>query len=148
MQGEDECWPWLAKRNRYGYGEFNLDGVRRSVQAYVVAYELTHGMILPLADLCVLHRCDNPPCCNPGHLWVGTQMDNMHDKVQKRRQARGERHGSAKLRDEDAIAIRERYAGGEAAMQLAGEYRVSVRQVYRVVRGERFAHLPMVAGRD
>lgn len=70
VQGEDECWPWTAKCNRYGYGEFNLDGVRRSVQAYVVAYELTYGMILPLADLCVLHRCDNPPCCNPGHLWA------------------------------------------------------------------------------
>ena len=119
-----------------------------SAQAYVVAYELTYGMILPVPGFCVLHQCDNPPCCNPAHLWVGTQADNMGEKVQKRRQARGERHGSAMLRDEDAMAIRERYASGESAQKLADEYGVSVRQIYRVVRGERFAHLPIVAGGD
>ena len=81
----DACWPWLATHGRFGYGEFKVGGRSgRSVKAHRVAWELTHG---PISDgLFVLHRCDNPPCCNPGHLFLGTHADNMRDMAQKGRQ--------------------------------------------------------------
>ena len=80
--GADECWPWL-KANRYG--QFYI-GNGMAKPAHRVAYELTYGDIP--AGLLVCHHCDNPPCCNPAHLFVGTVQDNMRDKISKGRHKR------------------------------------------------------------
>lgn len=79
--GPDSCWPWLAGRMRAGYGNFWMDGHEKL--AHRVAWELTNGPI-PIG-LCVLHRCDNAPCQNPIHLWLGTKADNSRDMVSKGR---------------------------------------------------------------
>lgn len=85
-QGEaDECWPWTASTDRYGYGQFHVDG--RSLRAHRVSYELANGAI-PEGRL-VMHTCDNPPCVNPAHLVLGTAAENMQDKVRKGRQSNG-----------------------------------------------------------
>ncbi len=79
------CWPWKLAKPR-GYGMFK---VRRdeSVRAHRMAWELTNG---PIPEgMLVCHRCDNPACCNPGHLFLGTHQDNMDDRNSKNRQARG-----------------------------------------------------------
>ncbi len=90
IRGPDECWPWMAGTS-HGYGEFSpTHGT--TVRAHRFAYELVKGPIP--ADLGVLHKCDFKPCCNPTHLWPGTEMDNSRDCVAKGRQARGESHGS------------------------------------------------------
>jgi hypothetical protein len=82
----DECWPWLGARDRKGYGAFMMtgEGVRKHrVTASRLAYELAVG---PIAEgLAVMHRCDNPPCCNPAHLVAGTIADNNRDMVVKGR---------------------------------------------------------------
>lgn len=80
-----ECWVWTGCRHVAGYGRFNTQDAQWSgvVYAHRMAWELTHGPIPP--GLHVLHRCDNPPCCNPEHLWLGTNADNHADKVQKGR---------------------------------------------------------------
>lgn len=100
------CWEWSAKRNEDGYGWFRLAGQAQG--AHRAAYKLLIG---EPGKLHVLHRCDNPPCVNPAHLWLGTNLDNIHDRDAKGRQvalrgdqhyartnperlARGERHGS------------------------------------------------------
>lgn len=78
--GPEACWPWIAGRFASGYGAFKRGD--KIVRAHRVAYELYRG---PVADgMHVLHSCDNPVCCNPRHLRVGTHGDNMRD-----RQARG-----------------------------------------------------------
>lgn len=77
----EACWPWTTRVGRFGYGRLSVD--RRQVHAHRVAFELSGGSIPD--GFYVLHRCDNPPCCNPAHLFVGTHADNMRDRHQKGR---------------------------------------------------------------
>lgn len=77
----DECWPWLAAKAGGGYGVVRIDGVIH--KAHRLAYELCIGPIPP--GMVVMHTCDNPPCCNPSHLRLGTQRDNVLDMVAKGR---------------------------------------------------------------
>jgi hypothetical protein len=105
------------------------------VTAHRVAWELTNGPIPPGLHIC--HRCDNPPCVTPAHLFVGTNLDNIADKVAKGRQrgARaGERHHNAKLSDADADGIR---ASSKMQKELAAEYGVSQSLVSLIRSGAR-----------
>ena len=83
----DDCWEWTGARTALGYGR--IKGDRCTVQTHRLAYELTYG---PIPDgLFVMHSCDNPPCCNPAHLAVGTNADNVHDSMRKGRARSGSR---------------------------------------------------------
>lgn len=82
----DECWPWRGSIDKDGYGYFASDDRTRQLRAHRTAFELAGGVVPPGRH--VLHLCDNPPCCNPSHLFVGTNLDNIADKVSKGR-ARG-----------------------------------------------------------
>lgn len=81
--GPDSCWPWTgaAPKHRGGYGLFQSN--QKPKGSHRVAWEFANGPIPP--GMQVLHRCDNPPCCNPAHLWIGTPQDNMSDKMNKGR---------------------------------------------------------------
>lgn len=117
-QRDGACWPWLSWRNARGYGKFMLNG--RSQTAHRVAYELTHGPI-PIG-LCVMHSCDNPPCCNPQHLRLGTHAENMRDRDQKGRigyRPRGTKNPRARLTDPEVLTIRARHANGESVRALS-----------------------------
>lgn len=128
---EDDCWVWTANRNSGGYGHFRMP--TRTLGAHRVAYALSNGESLP--DLDVLHTCDNPPCCNPAHLWLGTDIENSIDKVNKGRSPKGERHGLHKLTDAQVAEIRERYAkGGCSYKSLAPEYGVTYQHIGAVIR--------------
>lgn len=105
VAGPDECWPWLGGKNRQGYGKTSLNG--RHTFAHRVAFALAYlGGALPPSDVMVCHRCDNPPCCNPGHLLLGTAEDNKSDSMRKDRHARGERTNTAILSKSDVRDIR------------------------------------------
>jgi hypothetical protein len=97
-----DCWQWLGHTKLKGYGYFNI-GNRISTQAHRVAWKLRRG---PIPEgMCVLHRCDNPGCCNPSHLFVDTQAANMEDMVAKGRQASCEDRPNHKLTWDDACWI-------------------------------------------
>ena len=81
---DSPCWEWTGPKERKGYGRFDVH--RRPILAHRFAWWATHGAI---PDLFVLHRCDNPPCCNPEHLFLGTYADNNADRVAKGRNATG-----------------------------------------------------------
>ena len=77
----DECWEWIAFKNKDGYGLFGYNG--KNQKAHRVSWQLHNG---PIPDgLCVLHKCDNPSCVNPNHLFLGTNADNIKDRVNKNR---------------------------------------------------------------
>lgn len=90
---EQACWPWSKRVNACGYGVTSYGLAHRQVWAMKFG-QVPKGM-------CVLHRCDNPPCCNPNHLFLGTQLDNIADMVAKRRQ-----RAPRKLSEDDVRFIR------------------------------------------
>lgn len=106
-RGLDACWRWDASVVQgKGYGQFKLDG--KMLHAHRLAYELIHGPIPGAMHVC--HRCDNPSCVNPDHLFVGSAMDNVRDCMEKgrrRRGAWGEASNFAKITAEQVLDIRE-----------------------------------------
>ncbi len=80
-----ECWPWKGPRNKDGYGIVAVSA--SAMAAHRVAFELVNGIVGNGYNVCILHSCDNPPCCNPKHLFNGTRKDNVADMVQKGRMA-------------------------------------------------------------
>ncbi len=143
---EDGCWEWSGHRNERGYGRIGGDG-RRVLTVHRVVYQLCVGQTK--RGYGVLHHCDNPPCCRPDHLFVGTQKDNMNDCRRKGRVAHnkavGERNGQAKLDVEKVRYIRQRAAdeGKSYALQLAlsRELHVAPRTIGKVINGERWGHV-------
>lgn len=124
MGTAEECWYWAQGLDKDGYGKFQvpLGGKRQlSMRSHRLAHFLLTGELPPA----VLHRCDKPPCCNPAHLFGGTQRDNRADCVAKGRQARGETNGAAKLTDAQVAEIQRRYVPGRAVAALAREFNIN-----------------------
>ncbi len=135
---------WTGFVNKSGYGTIypgctSKRGTRNS-RASRVSYELFVG---PIPDgLLVLHSCDTPACISPVHLFLGTQADNMADKVSKGRQARGKRHGCGKRTEADVREIRRRYAAGDITQkQLADEFNVYQSSIGRAIDGSTWKHI-------
>lgn len=135
-----ECWIWTGYRVPFGYGRFGIRG--RAINAHRVAWEIAYDPI-PTGKH-VLHKCDNPPCVRPSHLFVGTNTDNSNDKVAKGRQAfnHGTKSGMAKLDEVKVAAIKARYASGTATLaQLATEHGVSITTIDQIVIGHTWKHV-------
>lgn len=135
-RGDDECWEWTGPYHRNGYGKFHHAPTARNDDwhlAHRLALELTLGRKFS-ADEFVLHACDNPPCCNPKHLRLGTAADNVKDRERRGRSPRGERHYMAKLTDAQVDEIRRRYmVDGPSA--LAQEFGTSRSHIWRLGTG-------------
>lgn len=134
-----KCWPWNGSKDALGYGQFRMSG--RTIRAPRVAYWLRFDE-WPV-NAC--HRCDNPTCCNPDHLFSGSRADNMRDMVQKRRNKtdRGEDHTGAVLTDAKVIAMRADYKTGATSLaKLGDKYGCSFSTAQRVIKRHNWRHLP------
>lgn len=125
------CWEWSGGHTPGGYGVLLVR--KRVTLAHRYAFSLAYGPYFP--DLCICHRCDNPPCCNPTHLFLGTQTDNMRDALHKGRLAAGEAHPSHLLTREHVRAIRTARHDGVAWQTIAQQMGVSVSTVWNAVHG-------------
>lgn len=144
-QGGD-CWEWRAERLRGGYGRLRVEG--RKMLAHRVAWTLANG---PIPDgVFVCHRCDNPPCCNPSHLFLGTHLDNTRDRDRKGRNVNllGEQHALAKLTAEKVQEIRALTQRGWTRAAIGRRFGVTDRCVASVISGRTWRHLaiPMFGG--
>lgn len=135
--GPTECWTWSGALQSYGYGDIHHREGR--ISAHRFSYELHHGAIAAGGVVC--HRCDNPPCVNPAHLFVGTQADNMADKVSKGRQAKGERVATAKLTDAQFHEMLELKAAGIRQVDIASRFGVTQQAVSQYLKRCRRAGL-------
>lgn len=134
------CWEWLASKNQDGYGKFRYESGIGSTHR--ISWVLTNGEIPD--KLHVLHKCDNPSCVNPDHLFLGTNKDNMIDKMQKGRTAdfSGEKNPISKLTDLDVIRIRTLFNSGERTRkELREEYQVSKSLIKMVIDKTTWKHI-------
>ena len=139
---EDECWPWLG-RLHHNYGVLHWHGEDRL--SHRVSYALFHGVkIADLKGICVLHSCDNPPCCNPYHLFEGTRVDNVEDMDMKGRRgaSRGVEQHSAKLTDKKVLKIKRMFASGKyLKRELGSMFGVTPENIGHIIRGKTWKHL-------
>jgi hypothetical protein len=132
------CWVWQGNRDQDGYGIVKVNG--KNTKLHRLMYRLFVG---PLFDLqLVLHRCDNPPCCNPSHLRAGTDADNIADCCQKFRNAFGVRNNKAKLTDDKVVALRAAYNSGFSSVYLAHQEGMSTSTMQNVLFGRSWKHVP------
>jgi len=130
------CWLWDGAASK-GYGQIGVGG--KLLYAHRVSWERTHGDIPEGSH--VLHRCDVTLCVNPDHLFLGTHKDNMRDMAKKGRQrsgARGVTHGSARLTEEQVLAIRKDL---RPQAEIAIEHGISQPTVSDIKNGRRWKHL-------
>jgi hypothetical protein len=128
-----DCWLWQGAKLPDGYGHLRFDG--RQMRAHRAAYETAFGK-LP-SEMLVCHSCDQPACCNPQHLFAGTNKDNSDDKLRKGRQRRGEAN-HAKLTEDQ---IREIRASNESMREMAKRFGVSVSHLSKIRRKVKWAHV-------
>lgn len=157
--GMDACWPWQGYRQPKGYGQFDHSSAHRFALQLALGRPIAPGMF-------ACHTCDNPPCCNPSHLFEGTHQDNVDDRQAKgrgatgdhvapERRARGDRHGArltpgwaqgtangrARLTEDDVRAIRERLAARVPWIQIAAEFGISKPAVSHIAAGRTWQHV-------
>ena len=137
LSDEEPCWLWLGGTNNYGYGAIRVGGTMKGTHR--VSYEVHVGPITE--GLHVLHTCDNRSCVNPYHLFLGTQADNMADKVKKGRGLRGEQMPLAKVTEEQ---VREIYASrdrGCTYRDIASSFELSNGTVSSILNGRSWTHI-------
>jgi hypothetical protein len=133
------CIEWTGCRKEEGYGQINHGG--KIVYTHRLAWELKHGPIPPGMEVC--HSCDNPPCCNDVHLYLGTHQENMADRDAKGRgnQVKGEDSGRSKLTTADVLKIRRLLAAGELQRVIAADFGVLHQTVSKIKSGKLWKHL-------
>lgn len=135
-KGEDDCWEFIGCRNSDGYGRIGTTPSKNE-SAHRIIYKLEKGDI-PKGNV-VMHTCDNPPCCNPKHLILGTQNDNIQDMVSKQRHVYNTKENCnfAKLTEKQVIEIKNKYTGKRGdKVKLAKEYSVVVTTITNILNNK------------
>ncbi len=132
------CWVWTAGQDKDMYGKFKVNG--KDVRSHHYSFELFVGHTLP-EGIQVCLTCDHPYCVNPAHLFIGTYQDNMADKCQKQRQARGETQHLSKLTEAKVKELRHLRSQGQSVIQLAKEFGVSAHAVSSATLGKTWKHV-------
>jgi HNH endonuclease len=137
VRGPDDCWDWLACTFAKGYGKFSLG--RDRIPASIAAYEITNG---PANGLFVCHSCDRPVCCNPRHLWLGTNLDNQRDAASKGRGPTPPRGNfRAILTEQDVLWIVQNMLPNMTNVAIGQMYGVSHSTISALRRGKTWSNI-------
>ena len=149
---ENECWEWVASKNSKGYGEFWFPDRKKHTRAHQVSWIIEHGNIPD--GLGVLHKCDNPSCVNPRHLFLGTNSDNNKDRDAKGRRVQGKlyygkehpQHGTNsphnKLTENQVFEIIKLKESGKLSnVKIAAMFGITNGYVNNIWRGRKWAWL-------
>lgn len=128
------CWKWRGSKDAQGYGQLSFG--KMPIKASRASYLLFCGELKPRR--CVLHKCDNPECTNPKHLFLGSKHDNLRDAAEKGRMPRGERHHNSKL---TAAKIRKILASKDLQKTIAQRFGIHPGTVSQIKRGLRWKHI-------
>lgn len=131
-----DCWLWLGQTNG-GYGVISCNG--KDKYAHRVSWQIHNGNIP--GDILVLHTCDNPPCVNPDHLWLGTDADNTNDKVKKNRHLCGSSQPNSKLHESDVLVIRELWSVGTSKKAIAWLFDIAEGTAYQIAKRTSWRHI-------
>lgn len=142
------CWIFMGATNHFGYGIAGTGGRGEPVdRVHRIAYKYFKGEIPKGMFVC--HTCDIPSCCNPDHLFLGTNQDNVNDMVKKKRNSKpprnphivGSAHPGAKLTEDQVLEIRDLYRKGITQKILAEQYGVARQSISKIVNNKRFKHV-------
>lgn len=141
--GPDACWPWKAGRHTRGYGLFSISGV--TYRANRLAFVFSSGRGIPIGKM-VRHTCDNPCCCNPRHLVLGTSKDNASDMAERGRadgyKRKGTNHPMSKLTEDDVIEIRTLWESrGITMAELARRFGTTWPNISHIVHRRSWEHI-------
>lgn len=134
------CWGWKGiTHHSRGYGRLNFKSKNTTIAAHRASWMIYRGSIPD--GLHVLHKCDNPSCTNPDHLFIGTNFENVRDMVYKNRQAKGSYAGTSKLNEEQVLEIKSQLSGGIDKKTIAAEFGVTKECVYHIQIGKTWKHI-------
>lgn len=136
VETESGCLEYTGTIHHSGYGTIQING--KTQLTHRVAWQLVHGVA---GDLDVLHKCDNRKCCNTKHLFLGTNMDNIKDRQNKFRQAKGAKVFKSKLGEKDIPAIRDHLSMGEKISDVARWYGMSACAISNIYHRKTWKHI-------
>lgn len=133
-----ECWEWTGAKCSSGYGTFRFNKKIESAHriSWILHNKSPYGF-------CVLHKCDNPGCVRPDHLFLGTKKDNSDDMINKGRRFKfiASANGMTKLSPKDIKPIRQKKREGRTIMSLANEYKVHASSICDIIYGRTWKHI-------
>ncbi len=133
----DECWEWQAGIDQDGYGKF-WDGKNR-ISSHRYSWIFHFGNIPE--NLFVLHSCDNRKCVRPDHLFLGTNIQNMEDKIKKKRHSFGESNGQSKLKSNQIIEILSNHKNGISSKTMSNQFTVHKTSINNIIAGRTWKHI-------
>lgn len=147
VRSVDECWPFLGRTDKAGYGRLYADGSRKHVFAHVAAWIGSNGALGVPAGKIITHSCDNPPCCNPLHLNLGTHKTNAAEREERGRGCRslGEQNHQAKLTACEVAKIKRDIAADAPLRPMARALGISISTLCAIKSGKTWRHIAALA---
>lgn len=135
----NKCWSWLGAKTR-GYGCMRTGAAPgKSEYAHRISYEINIGPIPKGHHVC--HHCDNPECCNPKHLFTGTDADNHADMLKKGRELSGEKHPNSKLKEKDILKMRQLYGKGINCAEIGRRFNINRNYAWQICNKQKWRRL-------